>query len=248
MSRQILSAVGVSLLFGASSLGLVGESMAQVWVGGGGVRVRAPFVRVDVGPYGGVSVRAPFTAIDVPGRAYYYEPYPYVIEERVIERSYPTAAEFAAMNEEQLYEQLVSIAASLQRRLGRFDTGTTWQRYFRFPHEEFASADPVVRREALIKLLDRFEKVAADQQYSMIWQLPAFVAMDAALTEAVSRPDEGTGSAPSEAEELPLPRQEQTLPPPEKPLPPQETTPPRSSATFQPPIPPQRNGPFLRPK
>lgn len=36
----------------------------------GGVRVRAPFVRVDVSPFGDTRVRAPFTAVDAPGRRF----------------------------------------------------------------------------------------------------------------------------------------------------------------------------------
>lgn len=37
---------------------------------GGGVSVRAPFVRVDVSPYGGTQVRAPFTSVDTGGSRY----------------------------------------------------------------------------------------------------------------------------------------------------------------------------------
>lgn len=52
---------------------------------GGGVIVRAPFVNVDVDPYGGTRVRAPFVGVDTPGNypppgygpppAYGYAPY-----------------------------------------------------------------------------------------------------------------------------------------------------------------------------
>jgi hypothetical protein len=256
MSRHILSAVGVTFVSGLIVFAWAGESLGQVWVGGGGVRVRAPFVRVDVGPYGGVSVRAPFTSIDVPGRAYYYEPYPAVIQERVVEPSFPTAAEFASMDDARLTEQLFSIANSLNRRLSRFDTGPTWQRYLRFPEESLASADLAVRREALIGLLAKFQKVSADAQYSMIARLPAFVAMEAALMEAVSRPDGGAGAieTPVEAEELPLPEMEKPLPPPRRPVPPQEpattqpAVPPQGSLPPQSSLSPRREGPFLRPK
>ncbi len=37
---------------------------------GGGVSVRAPFVQVDVSPYGGTHVRAPFTSVDTYGPRY----------------------------------------------------------------------------------------------------------------------------------------------------------------------------------
>jgi hypothetical protein len=247
MSRRILFSVGVSLVFCGAALVPSSDVLGQrVWVGDGGVRVRAPFVRVDVGPYGGVSVRAPFTAIDLPGRAYYYEPYyepyPVVTEQRIIEPAFPTAAEFAAMGDAQLYERMLAIADSLNRRLSRFDTGETWQNYFRFPQDALASADPVVRRDALIKLLERFQKVTADPQYAMISRLPAFVAMDAALIEAVSRPESvpGTVNPPADVEELPVPSPAQRVPPKSQQLPPPEPP--------QQPIPPQRDGPFLRPR
>ncbi len=201
--------------------------MAQrVWVGGGGVRVRAPFVRVDVYPYGGVSVRAPFAAVDVPPRGYYYEPglAPPVIFERPVEPSFPTAADLAAMDAEQLAQALQAISQSLHNRLRRFDTGDTWQRYLRLPDTAIdMSLPPEERMAALAELLNRLRGVAADPQYPMIARLPAFNAMEAALNEAVARPE--TLSAPADAavEDLPLPAPEQ---------PPQRS----------------RNGPFLQPK
>ena len=44
---------------------------------GGGVQIRAPFVRVNVGPYGGTNVRAPFVRHYSPGYAPGYYPGPY---------------------------------------------------------------------------------------------------------------------------------------------------------------------------
>jgi hypothetical protein len=195
-----------------------------VWVGGG-VRVRAPFVRVDVDPYGGVSVRAPFAAVDVPPRGYYEPGYPPAyVERRVVERAFPTAADLAAMDDEQLNQALRAIAQSLHNRLDRFDTGDTWQRYFRLPEEAVAaSTPPDARNAAIAKLLERFQKVAADPQYSMIARLPAFKAMEAGLNEAFSRPESDTTRPETTTEDLPLP-------PPERPA---------SEG---------RNGPFLKPK
>jgi hypothetical protein len=79
--------------------------------------------------------------------------------------------------------------------------------------------------------LERFQKVAADPQFSIISRLPAFVAMEAALSEVISRTDGRPADVemPVEAEELPLPA-------PQRPVPPQQ------------PLPPQRDVPFLRPK
>lgn len=63
MKRMILSALATALLW----FGSAGALQAQVWV-------RAPFVRVGVGP--GVYVRAPFVNLYVPtGDRYYYGGY-----------------------------------------------------------------------------------------------------------------------------------------------------------------------------
>ncbi len=74
MSRNVKVSVLVCLLSSLACIQPRACNAQRVWVGEGGVRVRAPFVRVDVGPYGGVSVRAPFAAVDVPPRSYYPGP------------------------------------------------------------------------------------------------------------------------------------------------------------------------------
>jgi hypothetical protein len=176
-------------------------------------------VRVDVDPYGGVSVRAPFAAVDVPPDPYYYGP-PAYFERRNVELQFPAAADLAAMNDEELHQTLLAIAESLHNRLNRFDTGDTWQRYLRLPDEIVASSSPSdARTAAIATLLERFQKVAADPQYPMIARLPAFVAMEAALNEALSRPRSGQEGTASETEALPLPpqKQHQQLPPPQRP-------------------------------
>jgi hypothetical protein len=208
MSRKL--AVAVLICVGGGSLGFFATtSTAQVWVGGG-VHVRAPFVRVDVGPYGGVSVRAPFTAIDVPSRAYYYERYygpPVVFERRIVEPAYPTAAELASMDRAQLGDALLSISRRLHDRLGRFDTGNTWQRYFRLPEDAVdLSTDSNDRTTALTTLLEKFQRIDSNPQYSMIARLPAFTAMVEALNEVVSRSVVGDGPNGSAIEDLPLPQ------------------------------------------
>jgi hypothetical protein len=171
---------------------------------------------VDVYPDGGVSVRAPFAAVDVPPDEYYGPP-PGYIERRVVEPRFPTAADLAAMNDEQLRQALRAIAQSLHNRLSRFDTGHTWQRYLRLPEEVVAETTPAdARTAAIATLLERFGKVAGEPQYSMIARLPAFVAMEAALNEALSRPKDGTTGPATNAEDLPPPPQQQ-LPPPQRP-------------------------------
>lgn len=221
MARNLLVGA-VTCMVGVVAALSATSCMAQaVWVGGG-VRVRAPFVRVDVGPYGGVSVRAPFTAVDVPPRGYYYGPEfpPPYFERRVAEPQFPTAADLAAMSDEQLRQALRAIAQSLHNRLSRFDTGDTWQRYFRLQEEVVApSTPPDARTAAIATLLERFRKVAAAPQYSMIARLPAFTAMEAALNEALSRPNSESTELAGQAEDLPIPPQQpqQRLPPPQRP-------------------------------
>jgi hypothetical protein len=151
-------------------------------------------------------VRAPFAAVDVPGRAYYGEPIPVILEPQFVERAFPTAAELAAMSEVELEQALRSIAARLHDRLARFDTGSTWQRYLRLPEEALADS-PAAQRDVIANTLNRFYRVASDPQYPMIARLPAFAAMEAALTEALSRWEEGAAPAGT-VEDLPLPAPE----------------------------------------
>jgi hypothetical protein len=242
----LLSALSGVIFFATATPGFA----QRVWVDGGGVRVRAPFVRVDVGPYGGVSVRAPFAAVDVPPRAYYYESdygAPYIIERRVVEPSFPTAAELTAMDADQLNQALRNISQRLHDRLARFDTGPTWQVYLQLSSEAVDASIPADERTAaLAKLLDRFHKVAADPQYPMISGLPAFTAMAAALNEAVSRPDGMSPDATMEDLPLPMPGQHQPpspqLPPQQRPATPQQVLPaPERPATSVP------EDPFLQP-
>jgi hypothetical protein len=179
-------------------------------------------VRVDVGPYGGVSVRAPFAAVDVPPRGYY--------ERSDVERripAFPSAGDLARMDDEQLDQALRSIAQSLHDRLNRFNTGDTWQRFLRLPDEIVNPATPHDERTAALTAhLDRFRKIAADPQYSMIAQLPAFVAMEAALSEALSRPETNRSRPGVTTEDLPLP-------------PPQSPTDTKRGNSFLKPKPPQ---------
>jgi hypothetical protein len=183
-----------------------------VSVGGGGVHVRAPFVRVDVGPYGGISVRAPFTAIDTPGPYYPYGPPPVIIERRIVQPSLPTAAELAAMDDESLRRVLAMTADRLNARLSRFDTGATWQRYLlRFTDEAIADFWPGSESSngAIAESLERFRFVASQPEYRIIAELPAFVAMQSVLGEMEAR-NKGAGSGGDAAsEELPLPQPEQ---------------------------------------
>ena len=212
MMRNLAGPTVLFVVGGAAALIAARSSHAQwVSVGGGGVHVTAPFVRVDVGPYGGVSVRAPFTAIDSPGRYYPYGPPPVIIERRMARPSFPTAAELAAMDDETLRQTLGSTADRLHVRLSRFNTGATWQRYLlRFTDETIADFSPGAggSGEAAAELLERFRFVDSDPQYQMIATLPAFVAMQSILIEMESRLNQPGGASDVSTEELPLPQPE----------------------------------------
>ena len=76
MHFKYLVALAVALLFVFSQ----NPTDAQIvrFGAGGGVNVRAPFVRVNVDPFGNTSVRAPFVNINPAygGRPVYPQPYP----------------------------------------------------------------------------------------------------------------------------------------------------------------------------
>ena len=209
MSRKLSYLIVMCALVGTTWSFTAGTCRAQ-WVEvstDGGVYVRAPFVRVYVDPYGGTSVRAPFTAVDVPGRGYRHAEPPIAIERRAMQPSFANAQELAAMDDKALWQFLSSTAARLYERLGRFDTGDSWQRYLRLPEGVLtdSSSNSHERRDALKKLLGRFHYVATEPRYKRIANLPTFTAMQAALTEVVSRLDAPPGGAGVLDEELPVP-------------------------------------------
>jgi hypothetical protein len=171
-----------------------------------GVHVRAPFVSVDVFPGGGVHVRAPFAAVDVGGRPYYEGP---PVASRIIrEPAYPSPQAIAAMDDATLRRKLQDISLRLHNRLGRFDTGATWQQYLRLPNELVADStvDAATQQAAAAMLLNRFRNVAAEPRYQKIAVLPAFTAMQTALTELDARYASGV-PGPIPTEELPPPQQ-----------------------------------------
>jgi hypothetical protein len=177
----------------------------------GQVHVRAPFVRVDVGP-GGVSVRAPFTAVDVPRRRYWQEAGPYGPGPEFAEPAIPSAQQLTSLSDDRLLNLLISVGRRLRIELARFDTGERWQRYLRVPVESIAdpSRASEERRDTLVATIERFGNVAADPQYAMIASLPSFRATQAILAELASRVETnrvapGAQTSAPPAEELPPP-------------------------------------------
>jgi hypothetical protein len=169
-----------------------------------GVHVRAPFTSVDVFPGGGVHVRAPYTAVDIGGRAVYTEPAHVVVGRPIDMADYNAPEELSRMDDVELWRVIRETSNRLMDRVSRFDTGATWQRYFRLPDElqtDFYLGDPA-QREAAEKLLERFNDISGDAHFRKISDLPAFVAMRSALTELTQRGVPGN----KRVEQLPPPR------------------------------------------
>lgn len=183
---------------------------------GGGVAVRAPFVRVDVGPYGATSVRAPFVAVDDPGTVYVgpggrrlRRPMyaygvmppgapgaPLVGQEQLAltaGRPLPTGEELAAMDLPTLVATMHELMATLQFELERFDKADGWQRYLALPEDALSGPgeEVSVRLDELQKQLARFDKVAGGGQFTKIAALPSFPATHEALRLLVEQFNEG---------------------------------------------------------
>jgi hypothetical protein len=206
-SKVMILAVRCSLGCGIAIL--AARACQAQWVQvteGGGVHVRAPFVRVDVFEDGGVSVRAPFTSVDTPGRRSYRVERRAFVEPQMAAPEWSTAGDLAAMDDETLRRTLRLNAARLHQDLGRFNTRASWQRYLRLPEDWASDSSTKPEHEALARTLGRFRFVAANPEYSMIASLPSFHVMQDALDEMVSRL-ENSAVPRSSAEELPLPPQ-----------------------------------------
>jgi hypothetical protein len=208
---QTLIILAVRCSLGCGIAILAARACHAQWVHvtpGGGVHVRAPFVRVDVYDDGGVSVRAPFTSVDTPGRRSYYVERRAFVEPPTAAPEWSTAGELATMDDETLRRTLRLNAARLHQSLDRFTTRASWQRYLRLP-EDWARGsfmEPDQQYETLASTQSRFRFVASNPEYTMIARLPAFQAMQDALDEMVSRL-ENSAIPSSSGEELPLPPQ-----------------------------------------
>jgi hypothetical protein len=207
--------------FGSAAWLATCTSHAQIVdVSPGGVHVRAPFVKVDVFRGGGVHVRAPFTAVDVGGRPRYNGPPPYAVERPIFQASIPTAQELAAMDDDALWQSVRLAAERLHYRLNRFNTGYTWQRYLRVPDEVLSDTTSGGEQYqlAITNWLQRFRKISDEPQYGKVAELPEFVAMQALLAEAASRPISSSSASAGGAEDLPLPTPPQGRPASERSL------------------------------
>ena len=175
---------------------------------GGGVSVRAPFVRVDVGPYGGTSVRAPFVAVDDPGGVYigprrrllrrprFAEAPPYYGQVETTQPTLatrpplPTAEELAALDLVSLVGTLRDLSRALQEALQRFDDPTGWQRYLALPEDALGAPgtdEVAIQLSVLQERLERYDQVATGGKFAKIAEMPSFVATHTALELVVAR-------------------------------------------------------------
>jgi hypothetical protein len=116
------------------------------------------------------------------------------------------------MDDASLWQFLRSVADRLHERLGRFDTGASWQRYLQLPDELLtdSSSGPRERRDAVTELLERFRYIATEPRYERIAGLSAFATTQAALAEVLSRLDAPAAAGAVPDEELPMPEPERS--------------------------------------
>jgi hypothetical protein len=118
-------------------------------------------------------------------------------------------AEYASPPEERLRRQLFVAAGDLNRALGRFDTGDTWKQYFTLAPGMALSADktevkePAPSETELAQLLERFDTVQTNEEYSKIARLPAFSTTRERLAAYLAQSPTASSESP---EELPAPR------------------------------------------
>jgi hypothetical protein len=129
-------------------------------------------------------------------------------------RPFPTAGELAALDDGSLLNALLEAMAQLDYDVAQFDTGATWQRYFRLPDDALpppaADGRVTLGFPSIKATLARLDSVAANPKYPMIAALPSFAAAHMALTEVVNRfgaaaGDGGVADARPRGEELPTP-------------------------------------------
>lgn len=129
-------------------------------------------------------------------------------------RPFPTASELAALDDGSLLNALLEAMAQLDSDVAQFDTGATWQRYFRMPDDALPppSADGHVTLgfPSIKATLARLDSVSANPKYPMIAALPSFAAAQRALAEVVHRfgaaaGDGGVADSRPRGEELPAP-------------------------------------------
>ena len=198
---------------------------------GGGLTVRAPFVRVGVDPWGRTSVRAPFVAVDDPGtvriglqrrlarRQWRAERRAALAEQEAATFGQPetpaptpaqapplpSAAEMASMDMVELIATLRDMSRLFQESLqDRFDDPGGWQRYLAIPEDALGTPgveQVALRMDVLDEQLERYSKAAAGGKYAKIAAMPSFAATHAALELVMQRFAEAEPAQAEPAEE-----------------------------------------------
>jgi hypothetical protein len=129
-------------------------------------------------------------------------------------RPFPTADELAALDDGSLLNAVLESMAQLDDDVAQFDTGDTWQRYFRLPDDALppptADGHVTLGFPSIKATLARLDSVAANPKYPMIAGLPSFAAARTSLTEVVHRfgaaaGDGSVANSRPRGEELPAP-------------------------------------------
>ena len=201
VNRPLILVIGLVLSLAVPSMG----SAQLVRVGGfGGVSVRAPFVAVDVLPFGGgTRVRAPFTAVNTGLNGYGYAPYPvyryhpgyYVDGYTFAEPFYPPQPHYvapayalpvnpASVNSDLRYgasistasidQQLRASAVQLQQNLAGRRDDGDIWINYLEPDRIIAVLDRGESPEQLRQLLNNYIGVTGNNSLSSIWTIGGF--------------------------------------------------------------------------
>jgi hypothetical protein len=178
--------------------------------------VRTPYVEVYRDPFGGKHIRTPFVEIHKPGfrvpRGYLGPPLGNGTD-GVIYNDDPvhTAYREPIPEEVRVRNQLYAASQELAQSLRRFSTGNTWLHYFSLtPGGLLAPQRPqtasIRLTSELVTLLEKFEAIRQDPQYSTIAALPSFIRTHELLQTYIAElPENAAPATEKKGEELPPP-------------------------------------------
>ena len=194
--RRISMVVMMGTMFSALAVNPADAQIVRVYRGGG-IHIRAPFVRIDIPPVLPRTRLRPLAPAGTAGAG----------RGRALTADQSTAS---------LEVALRRTALALQEELRRFQTADSWQRYLRLPpvyrSPGWSTRRDVATMKQLQSLARLFEEVAANSYYAMIAELPAFVATRDVLKAIItSRGEQSTPINRPAAEEIPLPDESPTI-------------------------------------
>lgn len=203
MYRLALAALALFLLSAVTNAQLLQLGPA------GGVRINAPFVRVEVGPSGETFVRAPFTSVYAPGRRYIRPPVAYsslarpvyemepMVPVDPVSRSIAPRLDWEQMSWRVRRQHVRDACRRLIVELDHMRDGEVWRDYLKpdlalqlVAEDSDRAPDRIVRDQFLL-LSQTFEATVANRQLSRITQLPGFQTMRDGLYSFASTPTVG---------------------------------------------------------